>query len=115
MSLLFALTVTAAQECADSEPRGLNAARFDKAQAWLDGYADKTGMVFVVQRDGHQKIFTAGMRDRESKTPMTEDTLFRVCSMTCVDRASNTGITTACALAESLTIRAVNLLSASVR
>ena len=80
--LLLSLATSSSQECTDAGSRGLNTARFDTAQAWLDGYANGTGMVFVVQRDGHQKIFTTGMRDREAKTPMSADTLFRVCSMT---------------------------------
>ena len=37
MSLLLLFSLSAAQECTDAGSRGLNTARFDKAQAWLDG------------------------------------------------------------------------------
>jgi CubicO group peptidase (beta-lactamase class C family) len=73
-------------EAAKPEDVGLSSERLERLDAALQGYVDDgriAGSVVLVARRGnvtHLRAF--GQRDRESASPMREDTIFRIASQT---------------------------------
>ncbi len=71
---------------AKPESLGMSSERLERLDAIMQGYIDRAetaGVVTLVARKGKVVHFSAlGMRDVESGAPMTEDTIFRIASMT---------------------------------
>jgi CubicO group peptidase (beta-lactamase class C family) len=70
----------------ETTTRGVNAERAAVIRSVLQGYVDQNrlaGAVVLVQRDGQPVYSTAvGWRDREARSAMGEDTVFRIASQT---------------------------------
>jgi len=93
-SLLLLLCVCGAGNCADSlvaekpDPAaaGMDASRLARIPIKMKDFVDKgtaAGFVTLVARHGHLASLEAvGYQDREAKTPMRTDSLFRIASMT---------------------------------
>lgn len=68
------------------EDVGMSAQRLERLTATLDGYAERgflSGGVVLVARRGQLVVHHAfGSRDRETRSPMQEDALFRIASQT---------------------------------
>jgi CubicO group peptidase (beta-lactamase class C family) len=90
LTLTLALAATAARAvdlpAGDPKALGFSPERLHRIAEAVDrGIADQriTGMVTLVLRHGQVAWFDAqGLADREARTPMAKDTLFRICSMT---------------------------------
>ena len=93
MLLITALTLTAApafaqEPTAVSQPEqlGISGARLQKLVDAYQGYVDKgklPGAVLLVARGDQVALYKAvGFQDRERKTPMNTDAIFRLASMT---------------------------------
>ncbi len=71
---------------AKPESVGLSSDRLDHLDSFMQGYIDRNeaaGVVTLVARHGKVAHLSAlGYRDKENKAPMTEDTVFRIASMT---------------------------------
>ena len=71
---------------AKPESVGLSSERLDRLDAFMQGYIDRgevAGVVTLVARHGKVAHLSAlGHRDKENQAPMTEDTIFRMASMT---------------------------------
>ena len=69
-----------------THPTGLDPARLDRIQPWMQGWVDSgriVGMSAMVHRRGERAWFgAAGMADRERGLAMAEDTVVRIYSMT---------------------------------
>lgn len=69
-----------------SQDLGFSSKRLQRIAPVMQGYIDQgklAGTLTMVARDGKVAYLNAqGMRDKESSTPMTEDTIFRIYSMT---------------------------------
>jgi CubicO group peptidase (beta-lactamase class C family) len=65
---------------------GVSAQRLQRLHDGMKGFVDRNeaaGIVTLVVRDGRMVDFHAtGYQDKESKTPMRTDTIFRIMSMT---------------------------------
>ncbi len=94
-SVLLAGAVVSAQQAprkAASSPSltpaavGVSAERLQRLHAGMKGFVDRNeaaGIVTLVTRDGKMvDINAVGFQDKESKTPMRTDTIFRIASMT---------------------------------
>lgn len=71
---------------AKPESVGLSSERLARLDAFMQGYIDRkevAGVVTLVARHGKVAHLSAqGYRDKENQAPMTEDTVFRIASMT---------------------------------
>ena len=80
--------VLVAQSAQRSKPEdaGLSSEKLNRLSAELDGYVSAgklAGGVLLIGRRGHVGFVQAfGQRDVESRSPMREDTLFRIASQT---------------------------------
>jgi CubicO group peptidase (beta-lactamase class C family) len=75
--LLLASAIVAAQPAAD---------RLDRLHRGMQGFVDRNeagGIVTLIARDGKVvDLHAVGFQDKEAKTPMRTDTIFRIASMT---------------------------------
>jgi len=84
---LFTFIVAEAQSLPSAKPEqvGLSSERLNKITATLKADADKgviPGAVLLVARHGKVALFEAvGVRNPETKAPMTKDSIFRIYSM----------------------------------
>ena len=91
MLLFFACALAAGSDAfvpgkPDPAAAGMDAARLARISATMKEFVDKgtaAGFVTLVARHGHLASLEAvGFQDREAKTPMRIDSLFRIASMT---------------------------------
>ncbi len=79
-------TTIEAPTAGDSTVGGLSLSRLSRIEGWLQRYLDEgriTGGLTVVARRGEVAWFrAAGLMDRERDLPVTDDTVFRIYSMT---------------------------------
>lgn len=81
-----AYSMSASIDCVSPESLGLSSSRLDRVADYLKEYVDSgklAGYLVLVTRRGQPVyLHRYGLRDVEAQTPVEEDTIFRIYSMT---------------------------------